>query len=454
MMQNLIYGKIPPQAVDLEKCVLGAMLIDKDAIPVAAEILHSECFYDESNKRIFDAIVKLFDKGKPVDTLTVSEQLKVSGELENAGGYHYLSQLTGSVFSAAHIEHHCMIVKQKYIRRSVIQVGSQSIAEAYDDSVEDLDVLSNYERSMSEVINTSITGETKDISDVVTSIFTSKKQDIGVPVVMAGLHEKVRIFQNTDLIILAARPSMGKTAYALQIAKETAMQGIGVAVFSLEMSAKQLVTRLITSETGIAYDKISNNEMDEYETKQALSAGSDVSMLPIYIDDTTGINDITFRSKAIKMKRKYDVGLIVIDYLQLMSGSGKTNNREQEISQISRKLKQVAKELNVPVLALSQLSRRCEERSDKKPMLSDLRESGAIEQDADCVIFLYRPEYYSIKEIEKDGRYFDSHGVCESIISKHRNGKTGSCFANFNGMRMRFSEFSTFQEVTKQGNYL
>lgn len=447
-------GKIPPQAIDLEECVLGAMLIDKEAVPIALDILTKEAFYKDQNALIFEAIASLFNKGKGIDIELVVEELKLMGSLDEVGGRYGVAILTNKVFSSAHIEHHALIVKQKYIRRMLITLGSTVCLEAYDDTVEDLDVLSNHEKSLSELTDKAITGEAKSLTDILTQVLSYKKEDIGVPVIMAGLKTKLKNFQNSDFIVLAARPSMGKTAYALQLAKETAEQGIPVGVFSLEMSSRQLVTRLLTSETGIEYNLIANKELSEYENLKVLEASKELSYLPIHIDDSTGLNEVTLRAKAMKMKRKHGIGLIVLDYLQLMSGSGKTNNREQEISQISRKLKQIAKELDIPVIALSQLSRKCEERSDKKPMLSDLRESGAIEQDADCVIFLYRPEYYSIKEIEKDGMHYDSHGICEAIVAKSRNGKTGSCFAHFHGQAMKFLEFDNFVETKKAGIFI
>lgn len=430
---------LPPQAIDLEEAVLGALLIDASALE-HLDSLKPEYFYKDEHSLIFRAVLTLNTSGKKVDVLTVTEQLRAMGELDSAGGAYFITTLPDRIASAAHIEHHIFILKQKYIRRALIEMSQRTMRNAYDESIDELELLADHENEVENLGVTTITRDAEQIGNIITRIFSSTVTEMGVPVSMPGLRDKVKKFQNSDLIILAARPSMGKTAKAIQLALQTAQQGIPVGVFSLEMSKDQLVTRMLTNLTGIEYMRILNKEYTRDEADMLAVAGRDLANLKLYIDDTAGLTEQQFRARALRMHRKYGIGFIVLDYLQLMSIGGKVNNREQEISQISRKLKQVAKEINVPVMALSQLSRKCEDRTDKKPMLSDLRESGAIEQDADCVMFLYRPEYYGIMDVSSDGITYSSEGICETIIAKNRNGKCGSTFSKFSGFSMTFQE--------------
>lgn len=448
-----LIGYIPPQATDLEKAVLGGILIDSSCHQ-HIDNLKPEYFYAAENDLIFRAIQELHAQGKSIDLLTVVEQLKTTNDLESAGGMFTVSSLTSMVGSTAHIEHHILIIKQKFIRRALIQMSLETMRNAYDETQDEFELLADHESQVEKLGVSTITKDAEHIGGIINTIFTSTLKDMGVFVLMAGLRDKVVKFQNSDLIILAARPSMGKTAYSIQLALDTARQGVPVCFFSLEMSKDQLVTRMLTNLTGIEYMRILNKDYSTDEGEIIQAAGQELAQLRIYIDDTAGLSEQQLRARAMRMHRKYGIGLVVVDYLQLMTISGKVNNREQEISQISRKLKQVAKELNLPVIALSQLSRKCEERADKKPLLSDLRESGAIEQDADCVMFLYRPEYYGITDIEKDGVTYSSDGICETIISKHRNGKCGSAFSGFNGQSMRFSECSLSQTFKPTGKFL
>lgn len=434
------YAKLPPQAIELEDAVLGAMLIDRDGVLTGLEILQSQCFYSDQNRLIFEAMEILFAQGKQIDQLTVSEQLKKTGKLESSGGPYYIAQLTSKVSRAAHIEDHARKVAEKYLQRELINISQETIKDAYENTTDVFELIGNHETKLLNMMNPVMSDQEKHISiHVVKAMKPKEISDKGIEV-KNPLKSHVKYLQGPDLIIIAARPSMGKTAYAMQIAMETAEQGYPVAVFSLEMSGAQLTKRMLSAKTGISYEKINNDEIHEYEQLNYIQAGKEISLLPIYIDDMAAINEIQLRSKAIRMKRKYGVELIILDYLQLMSGIGKTQNREQEISNISKACKRIAKELNIPFIALSQLSRKCEDRSDKKPMLSDLRESGAIEQDADIVEFLFRAEYYGIENISHGNEFFNSTGLAEIITAKNRNGKLGTAVAEFKTPELIFKE--------------
>jgi len=452
-IKQIELAHLPPQAIDLEEAVLGAILVDGTALD-HLDALKPEYFYKIEHNLVFRAVLALNGSGKKVDILTVTDHLRSMGELDTVGGAYFVTTLADRVASAAHIEHHIFILKQKYIRRALIEMSQRTMRNAYDESIDELELLADHENEVENLGVSTITRDAEQIGNIIDRIFTSAVTESGVPVVMPGLRDKVKKFQNSDLIILAARPSMGKTAKAIQLALQTAQQGIPVGIFSLEMSKDQLVTRMLTNLTGIEYMRILNKEYSRDEAEMLAVAGRELANLKIYIDDTAGMTEQQFRARALRMHRKYGIGFIVLDYLQLMSVGGKVNNREQEISQISRKLKQVAKEINIPVMALSQLSRKCEDRTDKKPMLSDLRESGAIEQDADCVMFLYRPEYYGITDIQQDGIFYSSAGICETIIAKNRNGKCGSTFSEFSGFSMTFRECSLNQVEKKQTNFI
>ncbi|MDP5043492.1 MAG: replicative DNA helicase, partial [Leeuwenhoekiella sp.] len=405
---SLERGKIPPQAIDLEQVVLGAMMIDKKGVDEIIDILTPEVFYKEAHHHIYDAIRALFENGEPIDLLTVSEQLKKMAKLDQAGGDYYLIQLTQKVSSSAHIEYHARIILQKYIQRSLIKISNEIIEEAYDETTDVFDLLDTAESKLYEVTQ----GNIKRSSETAQSLVIQAKKKIeeisnkeglsGVPSGFDRLDKLTSGWQPSDLIIVAARPGMGKTALTLSMARNIAVgQGIPVAFFSLEMASVQLITRLISSETGLSSEKLRTGKLEKHEWEQLNVKVKSLEKAPLFIDDTPSLSIFDLRAKARRLASQHGIKMIIIDYLQLMTagGSQKNGNREQEISMISRNLKALAKELMVPVIALSQLSRAVETRGgSKRPLLSDLRESGAIEQDADIVSFIYRPEYYKIDE--------------------------------------------------------
>ena len=430
-------GKIPPQALELEEAVLGALLLEKKAVDDVIDILSPESFYKDAHQKIYNAVKELFGESKPIDLLTVTEKLKSNGELDFVGGPYYISQLTNRVASAANIEFHARIIAQKHILRELIRISSSTITKAFDDSSDVFDLLDEAENDLFQVAQSNIRKTGDSMSSLVQSAITriqelgEKAEGLsGVPTGFRDLDEMTSGLQPSDMIILAARPAMGKTSFALTLARNTAVEfGQGVAVFSLEMSSLQLVTRLISSETQLPAEKLRKGNLTDYEWEQLTSKIDGLSKAPIFIDDTPAISVFELRAKCRRLKSQHDIQLIVIDYLQLMTAGGNGGNREQEISTISRSLKSIAKELNVPVLALSQLSRAVETRTGhKRPMLSDLRESGAIEQDADIVMFLYRPSYYGFTEDEEGNSV---EGITELIIAKHRNGKTDTVKLKF-----------------------
>lgn len=424
-------GKVPPQATDLEEVVLGALMIDKKGVDEVIDILHSEVFYKPAHQYIFQAIFTLFENSQPVDLLTVSAQLKKDGKLELAGGEFYLIQLTQKVSSSAHIEFHARIVLQKFIQRSLIKISSEIIEASYDEGTDVFDLLDTAESKLYEVTQ----GNIKRSSETAQSLVIQAKKRIeeiankeGLSGVPSGFHKLDKLtsgWQPSDLIIIAARPGMGKTALTLSMARNIAVEhNIPVAFFSLEMSSVQLITRLISSETHLSSEKLRTGNLEKYEWEQLNVKVKSLEKAPLFIDDTPSLSIFDLRAKARRLSSQHGIKLIVVDYLQLMTagGSQKGGNREQEISTISRNLKALAKELNIPVIALSQLSRAVETRGgSKRPLLSDLRESGAIEQDADIVSFIYRPEYYKIDEWDDD-EHTPTAGQAEFIVAKHRNG--------------------------------
>ena len=432
-INTMIYGKVPPQAKDLEEAVLGAVMLDKSAFDTVVEILKPQCFYVEANQSIFSAMQSLQIKSLPIDILTVVEELRSNGNLEMVGGPYYVTKLTNSVVSSANIEAHARIILQKFIQRELIRISGEVIADAYEDSTDVFDLLDDAESKLFEITNNHLKKNFDELPTVLAKAYSrieelrNKKDEItGVPSGFLSLDKVTNGFQPTDLIIIAARPAVGKTAFALNLARNAALhptRPVGVGLFSLEMSAPQLVQRILSAQSEISMEKISRGRLEDYEMKQLLTKGMQpLESAPIYIDDSAGLNVFELRAKCRRMVNKFKVGMIIIDYLQLMSGSSESKgNREQEISGISRALKMMAKELKVPVLALSQLSRAVESRKEgnKMPQLSDLRESGAIEQDADMVMFLYRPEYYGVTE-NADGE--SNRGETEIKIAKHRNG--------------------------------
>jgi replicative DNA helicase len=435
-LSTMVYGKIPPQAKDLEEAVLGAVMLEKTAFDTIIEILKPECFYVEAHQRIFRAMQGLANKSQPIDILTVAEELRSREELDVVGGAYYVTKLTNAVVSAANIEAHARIILQKFIQRELIRISGEIISDAYEDSTDVFDLLDDAEGKLFEITNNHLRKNFDTIDSVLVKTIQRiedmrhKNEDVtGVPSGFSQLDKVTYGWQNTDLIILAARPAVGKTAFALNLARNAAMsptKPTGVALFSLEMSAGQLVQRILSAESEIWLEKIARGKLEEHEMKQLYARGIQrLAQAPLFIDDTPALNIFELRAKCRRLKNKHNIGMVIIDYLQLMSGSNENrqSNREQEISNISRNLKGLAKELSIPIIALSQLSRAVEQRGAKEgsrvPQLSDLRESGAIEQDADMVMFLYRPEYY---EMSQNAEGESVKGLTEVKIAKHRNG--------------------------------
>jgi replicative DNA helicase len=431
-LSTMVYGKVPPQAKDLEDAVLGAIMLEKGAFDTVVEILKPECFYVDANQRIFTAMKNLANKSQPIDILTVVEELRMMEDLETIGGPYYVTKLTNAVVSSANIEAHARIILQKFIQRELIRISGEIIGEAYEESTDVFDLLDQAESKMYEVTSKHLKNNYESIDSALVKAIQRiedlrhRNEDItGVPSGFPSLDKITYGWQNTDLIILAARPAVGKTAFALNLARNAALdprKQTPVAVFSLEMGAAQLVQRILSAESEILMEKISRGKMEEHEMKQLYAKGiQKLAQAPIFIDDTAALNIFELRAKCRRLKNLNNIGMIIIDYLQLMSGTGGNTNREQEISTISRSLKGLAKELQVPIIALSQLSREVEKRKDgnKMPQLSDLRESGAIEQDADMVCFIYRPEYYDVTQNEMGE---SNRGETHIRIAKHRNG--------------------------------
>lgn len=450
---SLEKGKIPPQALDLEEVVLGAMMIDKKGVDEVIDILSPEAFYKEGHKYIFEAIFKLFEGSEPIDLLTVSTQLKKDGKLDLIGGDFYLIGLTQRVSSSAHIEFHARIILQKFIQRSLIKISNEIIEEAYDETKDVFDLLDNAEAKLYEVTQGNVKKSTESAQSLVIQAkkkieeISNKKGLSGIPSGFDKLDKLTSGWQPSDLIIVAARPGMGKTALTLTMARNIAVESNQpVAFFSLEMSSVQLITRLISSETGLSSEKLRTGKLEKHEWEQLNVKVKTLEKAPLFIDDTPSLSIFDLRAKARRLASQYGIKLIVIDYLQLMTagGSQKGGNREQEISTISRNLKALAKELNVPVIALSQLSRAVETRGgSKRPLLSDLRESGAIEQDADIVSFIYRPEYYKIDEWDDEERS-PTEGQAEFIVAKHRNGGLDNIRLKFIGHLGKFDNLDEF----------
>jgi len=424
LASELETGKLPPQAVDVEEAVLGSLMLEKNALTAVIDILHEEMFYKLAHQNIFSAIFKLFSKDEAVDLITIANELKNSGKLESIGGAHFLAQLTRRISSTANIEFHARIIQQKYVQRELIRVSTVTVKDAYEDDADVFTLLDSAEASLFEISQRNFRRESEKmetlVSKAITQIETAMKQDDfqGVPCGLTDLDRLTGGWQKSDLIILAARPAMGKTACVLSMARNIAVDfRKGVAFFSLEMSSVQLVTRLISSESEIPSDLLRKGELDENMWQGLESKIESLVDAPLFIDDTPALSIFELRAKCRRLKEREDIQIIIIDYIQLMTVKGDfKGNREQEISTISRSLKALAKELDVPIIALSQLNRSVETRGgSKRPQLSDLRESGAIEQDADMVCFIYRPAYYGIDEDAPDD-------LAEFIVAKHRNG--------------------------------
>jgi replicative DNA helicase len=444
------HGKIQPQAVDLEEAVLGAIMLEKDALTSVIDILKPDVFYKDQHKTIFKAIINLFSRSEPVDILTVTSELKKTGGLELAGGAYYITQLTNRVASSANVEYHAHIIIQKYIQRELIRISSEIIKDSFEDTMDVFDMLDKAEQGLFTVSDSNLRRNTQDMNTLVKEalhyIEAAKNQQTELRGVPSGFTEIDRMtsgWQKSDLIILAARPGMGKTAFALTMARNMAVTfHKPVAIFSLEMSSVQLVTRLISAESGLPAEKLRKGDLADYEWEQLNSKISQLIDAPIFIDDTPALSIFELRAKCRRLKAQHNIEMVFIDYLQLMTGAyDRQGNREQEISNISRSLKSLAKELDIPVLAMSQLSRAVETRGgSKKPILSDLRESGAIEQDADLVLFIYRPEYYQIDQLD-DGT--PTNGLAVISVAKHRNGPLGEKNLKFIARYARFADYDS-----------
>jgi len=436
-------GKLQPQAIELEEAVLGAVLLESDAFFVVSTILKEEHFYKEQNGLIFKAVMQLAAKNERIDILTVSQQLKRNGDLEVVGGSYYVSALTNRIASSANIEYHARIVAQKFISRQMILLSTQVIMRAYEEGTDCFDLIDFSNSETTKLLNGFESKQAMQIGIIKEQVIANCKQALfnekptGVPIKLTPLQKNTNGWRKSNLIILAARPGMGKTAVALDFAYQPAkLHNIPVALFSLEMSKLELCGRIMSAESGITSQKINNNTTNPDELNAVINDSKVLDGVPLYIDDTAALSLVRLRSKAYRLVMEQGVQLIVIDYLQLMSGSGDEGNREQEISVISRGLKALAKELDIPIIALSQLSRQVENRPGhgKKPQLSDLRESGAIEQDADMVIFLYRPAYYGIDYYDHYGEEFhDTSQLMILVIAKFRGGALGDIKARWIG---------------------
>ena len=420
-------GKIPPHDIDAEQAVLGSMLTDKDAVAEAIETLKEEDFYRDDNKAIFEAVLNLYSKSEPVDIITLKDELESMGKFEQVGGFEYLANLPDKVPTTANVQKYIKIVEEKSLLRNLIKTANEIIDLGYSSTEDVEDIMDNAERKIFDIMQRKSQKGYTPIKDVLVESFTkleelyNRKQHItGVPTGFVELDYKTAGLHGSELILVAARPAMGKTAFALNIAANAALRGnVPVAIFSLEMSKDQLVNRILCGEAMVDSNKVRTGKLEEDDWVKLAGAIGPLSEAEIYIDDTPGISIMEIRTKCRKLKMEKNIGLVVIDYLQLVQGSNKrSGSREQEISEISRSLKILAKEINVPVIALSQLSRAVEQRPDHRPMLSDLRESGAIEQDADIVMFLYRDDYYNKESETKD--------IAEVIIAKQRGGSTGT----------------------------
>ncbi len=449
------HGLIPPQALDLEEAVLGALMIEKEAIYDVGEILSAAAFYRDTHQIIYRKILELSQKQQPIDLYTVAEMLKRTDELELVGGAAYLAELTEKVGTASHIEFHAKIVAQKYIQRELIKASAEIQKESFDDAADIADLIDQAESKIFKVSEGHIKRDVRESRDVVRAALAmieearNKPDGLnGVPTGLAALDKITSGWQPTDLVIVAARPSMGKTAFVLSMARNIAVDfERPVAFFSLEMGAEQLMTRLIISESGLDGQKVKNGKLDATEWNYLQQSIKPLEGAPLLIDDTPALSIFEFRSKARRLATQYNIQIIIIDYLQLMTGPSDTKgNREQEVAAISRSLKAIAKELKIPIIALSQLNRSVEQRGgNKRPQLSDLRESGAIEQDADIVAFIHRPEYYKLTHDEDNNPI--RPGSAEIIIAKHRNGPVDTATLHFRQDRALFTNFEDDLDV-------
>ncbi len=441
---DIILEKIPPQNLEAEMAVLGSMLIEEDAIPLVLEIMDEDYFYKDAHKKIFSSIIKLYDSNRAVDLITLTNELKRQGYLEDVGGASYLTALTSLVPTAANVQYYARIVKEKFILRSLINTATQIVADSFNTQADTDQLLDKAERLIFEISTHKVEKEViklseiiKDSIEAIDSLYQRKANITGIP---TGFHEfdiRTAGLQSSDLIVVAGRPSMGKSAFACCVIEHVGViEKLPVAIFSLEMSKEQLVQRMLCSHARVEAHKVRTGFLSQSDWPKLVSAAGKLSEAPIFIDDTPGISVLELRAKARRLKSRHDVKLFIVDYLQLMQGLAKAENRQQEIAEISRSIKALARELKVPIVAISQLSRAVEARTDHRPQLSDLRESGAIEQDADVVALLLREEYYNPTEENK--------GTAELIIAKQRNGPVGS-------MRLAFmKEYTRFENLARR----
>jgi len=441
---DLGYGKLPPQARELEEAIISAIILEGESIWKANAIISPDCFYVNANQLVYSAMVELYQKNEPIDLLTVSEHLKSKGKLDEVGGAYYIVQISNNsgIGSAANIEAYCYVVKELYLKRKLISIGAEITKAMYDNSTDFFEEFSKFVTQI-DSINSEINRlNTATFHDMVANRVhelkeagDSKTYKTGVTTQLDSLDRHTMGFQNTDLIIIAARPAMGKTALIIDFMKDQASRNIPVGFLSLEMSSAQIIDRMLSNESKINLKQVRKGGMTHQEWQRVDNATLRMMDMPIYLCDKGGLSISEIIGIAKQWKLKHGIEILYIDYLQLVSGTGKKNgSREQEVSEISRRLKQLAKELNIPVIALSQLSRAVEARSDKRPMLSDLRESGAIEQDADMIIFPFREEYYNDSA---------ERGLCELIIAKYRNGETGKILCSFNGEIQKFTDYNS-----------
>lgn len=455
-------GKLQPQDIDLEEAVLGALMLEKDAYVIVCDILKPESFYDVRNQKIYASIQSLGAMQRPIDMLTVTEQLRLDGNLDDVGGALRISELTGRVSSAANVEYHARIIAQKYLARELISFCSSIETKAFDESNDVDDLLQEAEGRLFEItqhnVKKDVTQIDPVISEAIKKIEDAANRESGLSGLQTGYHEldkKTSGWQDSDLIIIAARPAMGKTAFVLSMAKNMSVNfNTPVAIFSLEMSNIQLVNRLISNVCELEGEKIKSGQLSQLEWDKLMNKIKMLYSAPLYVDDTPSLSVFELRTKARRLVREHGVKIIIIDYLQLMNASGmKFGSREQEVSMISRSLKQLAKELSIPIIALSQLNRSVENRTDgKRPQLSDLRESGAIEQDADIVCFIHRPEYYTKASEDSEGN--DIRGLAEFILAKHRSGSVGDVKMRFVGSYARFDNWDdNYNSIRESAQY-
>ncbi len=440
-------GRIPPQSIEAEQSVIGSMLIDKEVIPVVMEVLKPEDFYRPDHKEIYDVIIELFDRAQPIDLITVSERLRLHGKLDLVGGLEYLTNIATDVPTTANAKHYAKIVEEKSLLRKLIKASSDIVDLGFNASEEVSFILDKAEQNIFDILQKRSSQGFVPIKDALVDAFNkleelynNKGHITGIPTGFVDLDFKTSGLHNSDLVLIAARPAMGKTAFALNLAQNAAIHsGVPVALFSLEMSREQLVNRMLCSEAMVDSNKMKTGQLEDNDWQKVARALGPLSEAPIFIDDTPGISITEIRAKCRRMKLEHNLGLIVIDYLQLMQGSrSRSENRQQEISEISRSLKILAKEIDVPVICLSQLSRAAETRTDHRPILSDLRESGAIEQDADIVMFLYRDDYYNPDTEKKN--------IAEIILAKHRSGSTGTVELVWLGQYTKFANLEKFRQ--------